>query len=63
MVIIGVVSSYIFFETIVGIREGSIIAALTIGALIKFFTMKLTFVDRWLFEGTHAQETLSLIHI
>lgn len=57
MVIIGVVSSYIFFETIVGIREGSIIAALTIGALIKFFTMKLTFVDRWLFEGTHAQET------
>jgi len=57
MVIIGVVSSYIFFETIVGIREGSIIAALTIGALIKFFSIKLTFVDRWLFDKKTLNET------
>jgi len=50
MVIIGVVSSLIFFEHIIGIREGSIIAALSIGALIKFFTVKLSFVDKWLFD-------------
>jgi len=57
MVIIGVASSYIFFETIVGIREGSIIAALTIGALIKFFTIKLTFVDSWLFDENITEKT------
>ena len=49
MVIIGVVSSFIFFSELIGIREGSIIAALSIGALIKFFTVKLSFVDKWLF--------------
>jgi len=48
MVIIGVVSSYIFFYKIVGIREGSIIAALTIGALIKFYSTKMTFIQKWL---------------
>ena len=57
MVGIGVGSSYIFFENIVGIREGSIIAALSIGALIKFFTMKLTFVDSWLFGESIKEET------
>jgi len=34
----------------VGIREGSVIAALSIGALIKFFSMKLSIVERWMFD-------------
>jgi hypothetical protein len=50
MVAIGVVSSFLFFQHLVGIREGSVIAALSIGALIKFFSMKLSIVERWMFD-------------
>ena len=50
MVVIGVISSFIFLNELVGIREGSIIAALLIGALIKFFSVKLNFVEKWLFN-------------
>jgi uncharacterized membrane protein YczE/cytidylate kinase len=48
MVLIGVVSSFIFLHELVGIREGSIIAALLIGALIKFYSMKLPLIEKWL---------------
>ncbi|RXK14660.1 hypothetical protein CP965_01130 [Halarcobacter mediterraneus] len=48
MVIIGVISSFIFLNQLVGIREGSIIAALSIGALIKFFNTNLPFIEKWL---------------
>ena len=48
MVILGIGSSFILLHELVGIREGSIIAALSIGALIKFFTMKLSIVEKWL---------------
>ncbi len=50
MVVIGVISSFIFLNELVGIREGSIIAALLIGALIKFFSVKLNVVEKWLFN-------------
>jgi len=50
MVVIGVISSFIFLNELVGIREGSIIAALLIGALIKFFSVKLNIVEKWLFN-------------
>lgn len=48
MVIIGITSSIIFFYELVGIREGSIIAAILIGALIKFFSIRLPFMEKWL---------------
>jgi uncharacterized membrane protein YczE/cytidylate kinase len=48
MVLIGVISSFIFLHELVGIREGSIIAALLIGALIKFYSMKLPLIEKWL---------------
>jgi len=51
MIILGVISSFIFFEKIVGIREGSIIAALSIGALIKYFSTNISFFDKWLFPN------------
>ena len=57
MIVLGGISSFIFFENIVGIREGSIIAALSIGALIKFFTMKFTILDNWLFDETVTHTT------
>ncbi len=48
MVILGVISSFIFLNHLVGIREGSIIAALSIGAMIKYFSTKLPFIENWL---------------
>lgn len=48
MVIIGVISSFMFLHELVGIREGSVIAALSIGALIKFFSIKLPIIEKWL---------------
>ena len=48
MVVIGVISSFVFLHELIGIREGSIIAALSIGALIKFFSIKMSFIEKWL---------------
>jgi len=52
MLTIGIISSFIFLHELVGIREGSLIAALSIGALIKYFTMNIPHVEKWLFEET-----------
>lgn len=52
MLTIGTLSSFIFLHELVGIREGSLIAALSIGALIKYFTMNIPHVEKWLFEET-----------
>jgi len=51
MVIIGVISSFTFLNRLDGIREGSVVAALLVGALIKFYSTKLVFVEQWL--GTY----------
>jgi len=48
MVILGVISSFVFLNHLVGIREGSIIAALSIGAMIKYFSTNLPFIENWL---------------
>jgi uncharacterized membrane protein YczE/cytidylate kinase len=52
MLTIGILSSFIFLHELIGIREGSLIAALSIGALIKYFTMNIPHVEKWLFEET-----------
>lgn len=39
MVIIGLVSSLLFFQRLEGIREGTVIAALLVGSLVKFSTV------------------------
>lgn len=48
MVIIGVLSSYVFLNRLEGIGEGSIIAALLIGVLIKFYSTKLARIEKYL---------------
>lgn len=52
MLTIGTLSSFIFLHELVGIREGSLIAALSIGALIKYFTMNVPHVEEWLYNET-----------
>ncbi|QKF82784.1 cytidylate kinase family protein [Halarcobacter ebronensis] len=51
MVIVGVLSSFVLLNSLQGIREGSIIAALTVGVLIKFYNTKLPFVEKWISKG------------
>lgn len=63
MVIIGVTSSLIFFYEVVGIREGSIIAAVLIGALIKFFSIKLPFIQIWLMDKSPQETQPSAVNL
>lgn len=48
MVLIGTASSFILLGTLEGVREGSIIAALSVGAIIRFFSNNLPVLDKWL---------------
>jgi len=48
MVIIGLISSFLFFPGLEGIREGTVIAALLVGSLVKFINSKITMLDAWL---------------
>ena len=41
MVIVGILSSFIFLHQLQGIREGTIIAAVLVGFIVKFFNKKL----------------------
>lgn len=45
LVIIGVVSSFIFLHRLEGIREGTIAAALLVGTMARFYSRKMKFVD------------------
>lgn len=42
MVLIGAVSSLIFMHQILGIREGTVISALSVGFIVRFLTGKIT---------------------
>jgi len=58
MVIIGIISSFTFLHRLEGIREGSVVAALLVGAFIKLYSTKLVIVEQWL--GTYiAPQTQS----
>ncbi len=48
MVIIGTASSFIFIYRLQGIREGTIISALTVGYLVRFFSTILPATGIWL---------------
>lgn len=48
LVLFGLVSSFVLMHSLQGIREGTIIAALFIGFLVKFYLIKCTVLDGWL---------------
>ena len=58
MVIVGLISSLLFFHRLEGIREGTFIAALLVGSLVKFYNSKISWVDSWLGYDTHDLEDL-----
>ena len=58
LVTVGVISSFVLTAQLQGIREGTILAALLIGFLVKIYSKKLSFIDTWLGNATQ-QETLT----
>ncbi len=52
LVIIAIVSSLAFTSTIVGVREGTVIAALIVGPIVKVIMPRLGFVKNWLVGGS-----------
>ncbi|MEZ6854418.1 DUF6198 family protein [Halodesulfovibrio aestuarii] len=57
LVIIGVISSFVLMSRLAGIREGTVIAALFVGYLVKLANSKLSRIGSWLGEGAEADET------
>ncbi|MFT7003669.1 MAG: putative membrane protein YczE [Sulfurimonas sp.] len=43
-----ILSSFVLLGQLEGIREGTILAALLVGVLIKFYSNKLSVIERWL---------------
>lgn len=58
MVVIGLISSLLFFHRLEGIREGTVIAALLVGSLVKFYSSKIFWLDAWLGNDTREREDL-----
>ena len=46
LVAIAFVFSLVFFKELIGIREGTLFAAVTIGYIVRFISTKLSFLDR-----------------
>ena len=47
LVIIGIISSFIFLSSLVGIREGTVAAAVLVGYIVRFLNGKIKFLDKW----------------
>ena len=60
MVIIGLASSFIFLHRLEGIREGTVIAALLVGSLVKFYNSKIFWLDSWLGNDVAGLERLEV---
>ncbi|WP_297099701.1 cytidylate kinase family protein [uncultured Draconibacterium sp.] len=65
MVVLGIISSFVFLHQLLGIREGTVVAAILVGFIAKFYSRKLQFIDDWLSVketkaevGEHTKENL-----
>lgn len=48
MVLLGLISSFVFLQQLQGIREGTIVAAISVGFIAKFFHRRIHIFDSWL---------------
>ena len=48
MVLLGLISSFVFLHQLAGIREGTIVAAVFVGFITKFFHRKIHLFDSWI---------------
>ncbi len=56
MVTIGIISSFILLHRLEGVREGTVVAALLVGSMVKFYNNKIHILDSWL--GYEAEEEI-----
>jgi cytidylate kinase len=56
LVITGIISSFVLLGNLQGIREGTIVAALLVGTIVRFFNRKITFVDSFLQNKTEIEK-------
>ena len=52
MVLIGIISSYAFLSGIEGIREGTVVAAVLVGYIVRFYNRRIRFFDKWIIAGS-----------
>lgn len=50
MVVLAVISSLVFLKSIIGVREGTVAAAIFVGLIVDFYSKKLTLVDKFINE-------------
>ncbi|MGE0076394.1 MAG: DUF6198 family protein [Bacteroidales bacterium] len=48
MVILGIISSFVFLHKLQGIREGTIAAAILVGFIVRFYSKRLSVIEKWL---------------
>jgi uncharacterized membrane protein YczE len=56
MTIIAGVIGFVIFHKIIGVREGTVIAALLVGIIARFLKIKLGFVEKFLIENVSVKE-------
>ncbi|OIQ50108.1 Cytidylate kinase [Pseudodesulfovibrio hydrargyri] len=61
MVVIGLASSFVFLHRLEGIREGTVIAALLVGSLVKFYNSRIHWLDAWLGNDVAGMEGLAAV--
>ncbi len=57
MVIIGLISSFVFLYSLEGIREGTVAAAVLVGYIVRFFNSKIKVLDKWIVLETVGLKT------
>lgn len=53
LVLIGIISSFIFLGSVQGIREGTVVAAVLVGGVVRFLHHRFFLVKRW-FQSRNA---------
>ena len=61
MAIIGILSSFVLSHHLQGIREGTIIAALSVGYCVRFYCSRISMVDTWLGKNFQAKESIETL--
>lgn len=56
LMILACIASLIMFGKILGVREGTVVAALLVGFFARIFNRRLAFVDRYLINGFRSPE-------
>jgi uncharacterized membrane protein YczE len=56
IVIVACIISFGMLHKIVGVREGTLIAALTIGFMVRFFNRRLAFIEQWLVSARRVEK-------